>query len=285
MNLKAFVPESESDPWTAIYVHNVWEFFSLLLDFVLEGIANQLISGDFSTETAHQLAEQLLIRFGSGVKPLMDFYGDICQSDIFNHIIGRRAGTQRTQCSFKSAYEIANDLGGMFVFDTVTAYVSTKFSERTGNLWEHQITAAHKAIFNFMDLECETVIQRFELCGIQFPQEWQRNLMSWSELRDIAFHPIINGLFVPDTLNISTALLKSHESSSIITFSRLRLFCALATRNLTHGLFNFLTHDVVAHNYWKRHHHVDLPVECFAFASTRVSYLTLFTSIPITCIY
>lgn len=127
---KAFVPES--DLWgAAIYVHNIWEFFSLLLDFVLEGIANQLISGDFSTETAHQLAEQLLIRFGSGVKPVMDFYGDICGSDIFNHLIGRKAGSQRTQCSFKSAFEIANDLGGIFVFETVTSYVSTKFRERT----------------------------------------------------------------------------------------------------------------------------------------------------------
>ncbi|KJA12584.1 hypothetical protein HYPSUDRAFT_210355 [Hypholoma sublateritium FD-334 SS-4] len=96
--------------------------------------------------------------------------------------------------------------------------------------------------------------------------------MSWSELRDLAFHPIINGLFVADALNISTALLKSHESYNIITLSRLRLFCCLATRNLTHGLFNFLSHDAIAHNYWKRHHHVDLPVECFAFTSTRLMF-------------
>lgn len=109
--------------------------------------------------------------------------------------------------------------------------------------------------------------------------------MSLSELYDLAFNPIINGLFVIDTMGTSIALLKSHASYNIITLSRLRLFCCLATRNATHGLFNFLSHDAIAHSYWKRHHHVDIPAECFALSSTMVSYLALFTSVLRTRIY
>lgn len=126
-----FTTFSAEDPWgNTVYIQDVWAFFSLLLDLVLEAIANQLISGDFSTETAHQLAEQLLIRLGHGVAPVMDFYGEICGSNIFNYLIGRREGSERTKCSFKSAFEIVNDAGGKFVFETVGEYVSTKLSER-----------------------------------------------------------------------------------------------------------------------------------------------------------
>lgn len=131
------------NPWSVlddISIHHVWSFFTLLFDFVLESISNKLIGGEVTTKSAEQHAEQLLLRLGSGVAPLISFYADICLSDLFNVLVGRRLGgpAPRT-CLFQSLEEILSDPGGRYVFRTVKEFVSTQYSTKkiAGNLsWE-----------------------------------------------------------------------------------------------------------------------------------------------------
>lgn len=94
--------------------------------------------------------------------------------------------------------------------------------------------------------------------------------MPWSELQSLAFSPFINGLFLNDVMPVKASLLQHHEFNTV-TLSRLRLYCCAATRSLTGNFFNFITYDTVAHGHWKQFSNLDLPAECFGFASTVVS--------------
>lgn len=145
----------------------------------------------------------------------------------------------------------------------------------------NQIVCASAAIYDFVELETPKAFENYELCGLRFPTAFMRNITPWSELHDLAFSPFINGLFLNDSMEVDMNKLRPHEFK-IITLSRLRLFCCAATRNLTNGVFNFLSYDTVAHGHWKLHNHLDLPAECLGFASTVVSCLSLFTSTPST---
>lgn len=138
-----------SAPGVGISIHDVWSFFSLLFDLVLESISGKIISGETTTENAAQHAEQILLRLGSGhqggtAAPLVNFYQRICFSDIFNVLVGRREKAPTTTwCTFLSLAEIVEDAGGRYVYLMVKNFVSAKLrtEDVIGHLsWEGTVT-------------------------------------------------------------------------------------------------------------------------------------------------
>ena len=113
-----------TNPNDTVTIGTIWAFISLLFDFVSESLALKLLSGESSTATANQHAEQILVGIGATVLPLVNFYANICTSELFNRIVGRTNILNATTCSFSSISEILGDAGGRYIFCLVRDYVS-----------------------------------------------------------------------------------------------------------------------------------------------------------------
>lgn len=121
---------SFTSAYDTITIKEIWGFFSLLLDVVLEAFSNKLLSGELSTKSTAQQAEQTLLGIGTRVKPLVHLYGRICQSELFRRHLVCMINPSNTAgfCQFLSMEEILRDAGGLYVFDTVNDFVSETLS-------------------------------------------------------------------------------------------------------------------------------------------------------------
>lgn len=126
-----------------VTIKEVWSFISLLLDIVLESVSTKFLSGESSTKSASQHAEQILVGIGFSVKPFLDLYMGIFRSAMFSHLIGRLNVLNIPICTFSSMYEIVNDVGGLYLYYLVRDFVSELFNGSNG--WP--LTAAFTRLF------------------------------------------------------------------------------------------------------------------------------------------
>lgn len=132
-----FIPEFSSfvanDLQDTITIKEVWAFISLLLDIVLESLSLKFLSGNISSTTVNQHAEQILVGIGSSVKPLVNLYASICSSEIFSYLVGRTHSLNIEACDFSTISKILEDPGGLYTFYLIRDFVSEMF-KRSDNL-------------------------------------------------------------------------------------------------------------------------------------------------------
>lgn len=124
----AFSRFAACNTYDTITIKEVWAFVYLLLDIVLESVSTKLLSGESSTKSACEHAEQILVGIGSSVKPLVDLYRSVCASEVFSHLLGRLDLWDIGVCTFSTIEEIVADEGGFFIFNLVKDFVSVPFN-------------------------------------------------------------------------------------------------------------------------------------------------------------
>ncbi|KJA26721.1 hypothetical protein HYPSUDRAFT_198532 [Hypholoma sublateritium FD-334 SS-4] len=236
-------------------IKEVWSFISLLLDIVLESVSAKFLSGESSTKSASQHAEQVLVGIGHSVKPFLDLYMSIYRTAVFSHLTGRLNVLNIPICTFSTMSEIVNDVGGRYIYYLVRDF----------------ITQAKDAIVSQVERDALRVFAHHDICTLRFPDALDYHMLPSSELYNIAFNPLINNLFLAGTVEKTLGSLDLADYV-IVAPARNNLYCCTGVRKLTHSLFDAITCDVVIHGYYKRHNHMFLAAEIFAFASTIIMF-------------
>ncbi|KJA26039.1 hypothetical protein HYPSUDRAFT_199270 [Hypholoma sublateritium FD-334 SS-4] len=251
----AFSNFVSGDPYDIVTIKEVWSLLSLLLDVVLESVCTKFLSGESSTHSASQHAEQILVGIGFSVKPFLDLYMGIYRSAIFSHLIGRLNMVNIPICLFATMDEIVNDVGGLYLYYLVRDFV----------------TLAQDTIISRIEQDTLRVFGHHDICTLRFPDALDYHMLSLSQLHSIAFNPLISALFLAGTVEKTLDSLELADYV-IVAPARNRLYCCAGVHKLTQSLFNTITSDVVIHAYFKRHGHMVLTAEIFGFASTVVMF-------------
>ncbi|KJA28276.1 hypothetical protein HYPSUDRAFT_197182 [Hypholoma sublateritium FD-334 SS-4] len=247
-----FAPNNAYDTVT---IKQVWAYIYLLLDIVLESVSTKLLSAEFSTKSACEHAEQVLVGIGASVKPLVELYGDICSSEVFSRLIGRVNVLDTRVCTFATMADIVADEGGLFIFNLVKDF----------------ILQAIAAISKQIELDVIGIVGSYDICTICFPKPFEYQWLLLPELEQLAFNPLVDDLFALGTMKKKLNTLMRREYA-VVAPARIRLYCCSGVRMLTDSVFNIVSYDTVAHGYSKRNHHLTLAVEVFSLASTVILF-------------